>query len=630
MKGSKIFILESPNITSELLNEIKNTKNHIVVPLNYKLEDSLNNKNIKIIKEEDILNNLDYKFIDNLTLKLSGQWYKENNVNEQIVYNNIDISKSLQNELYQIFLRMNHRIILTHKLIDEYEPNYVKNFTEDFTLANLSKEICQIKEIKYEIIQKDSKEEIKNIFNKVSFSIRIFGKNKDVKVSKRSFVILKYFYEKYWDLRYFVGTIKAKKKSKIGKSVLFLDFNLVNHEDFLRYLSKKDYNLLFMNDRRPIIWNKKALDISKKIIFNKVNSIKIEAKVKNNDLYTSFEKKINKNFLNENFRIKEYDLSDHFKNLILEILKRRLPEMILKIEHIEKIIKTKKIDFVWMLDDWGESRIIVNVFQNHNIPVALFLAGSLAAIKPKDSIWPIGFAKNRVANKLILWGENDLKNCQEMGVDLTRLEIGGAPRYDNFEKREKSDDDYILILIGGFPSTGYSYFLSVSFIANFQKKITALFSSLQNFNKKIILKRHPTQGRNEILDYVKLIHNFIPEATILKEEDTIELISKASLVISVPSTSLVEAILLDKPVIFLPYIETDSGIPYSSSNAVITIKENDNITQIIHDCLFDKNTRDFLDKGRKEFIKKVFNYKNSASHKHEQIMSKMIKEKLNL
>ena len=270
MIGPSIYILESFNITSTLLSEIKSVKNHLVIPLNYKLESFLNNKDIKIIKEGELLDILDYEFIDKITLKLSREWYRENNSSEQIIYHNVDISKTLQNELYQIFLRMNHRIILMQKLIEKYEPESIKISKGDDILHNLSKQICDTKGIKYEILQINSKEQIENKFDKVSFSIRVLGKNKEIRISKKSFMILKYFYEKYWDLRYLIQMMNSKKKISIGKSVLFLDFNLILHENFLRYFSEKNYNLLFMNNRRPIIWNKESLKISKKIIFNKI------------------------------------------------------------------------------------------------------------------------------------------------------------------------------------------------------------------------------------------------------------------------------------------------------------------------------------------------------------------------
>ena len=54
-------------------------------------------------------------------------------------------------------------------------------------------------------------------------------------------------------------------------------------------------------------------------------------------------------------------------------------------------------------------------------------------------------------------------------------------------------------------------------------------------------------------------------------------------------------IILDKPIIFLPYHKNDEGRPYVSTEAVINIKDSKNINQTIHDILFvKKNLIDYI------------------------------------
>lgn len=621
MEEKVVYVLESPEIESTLIDEIKNNENYIIIPLNHNLAKFLQRQKFDVIMEEQILNLQDYELIDKTSLALSGGWYEEN-TNEKLEYHGVDISNAFQQELNQIFLRLIHRIILFERISKKFNIKLIKFFKTDVIIDSILKKILEDNKIDYQNFYCKNNENIlnQNKFEQVNFSVRIFGKNKDVQVSKKTFRVLKYFFEKYWDLRTNIQNI-SKDYNREGKnSILFVDFNLTLHENFLRYLSEKEYNLLFLNNRRTIIWNKKSLKISNEINFKKIKSLKMKSYEKNLIDFKNYKDKIEKNFLDDKFEIENHKLGDFFKKIILEILEKRLFEIISKIDEIEKLIKLEKIDFVWVLDDWGEDRILVEAFQHHRIPVFFFLSGSLAVIKLKNLVWPLPLVTERIADKLIIWGENDFQNCLEMGVQKEKIEIGGAPRYDKFNKITKSDENYILILVGGFPSTSYSYFLSTSFLLNFEKKINSVFSALKKFDKKIILKRHPTQGFNEILDYEKMILNIIPNAIVLKEADTIKLISKASLVISVPTTALEETILLDKPVILIPYLDEDEGIPYWKSGAALKIENLENISQIINDCLYDEVTREKLKDGRKNFIKKVFHNENLASKSHEDRM----------
>jgi len=381
-----------------------------------------------------------------------------------------------------------------------------------------------------------------------------------------------------------------------------------------------------MNNRRPIIWNNKSLEIAKKIRFEKIDTVgyKIE---ENEEILLNMNKLIKKYFNHDQFTFSSIELGKYFMEIILKIIKKRLPEIILKIEYYKKLIKDRKIDGVWVLDDFGDDKVAVNVFQNSNIPVGVFLAGNLTS-QWKDGICTVeSFVIDRTGDKLIIWGGNDYKNCVESKVNLEKIEIGGAPRYEKFKKIITVDNNYILILTGAFPSTAWSLFLSSSFIIEFENKVNQVFLELKKFNKKIILKRHPTQGKNEIINYEKMLLKIIPDAIVLKESNTTELISKATLVIATPSTVVEETILLNKPIILIPYIPNNNRIPYASTGAVIEINDENTIYEKIKDCLFNEKIKDELAKGRKRFIQKVFNNINSSSEQHNEIMLKLISDK---
>ena len=164
-------------------------------------------------------------------------------------------------------------------------------------------------------------------------------------------------------------------------------------------------------------------------------------------------------------------------------------------------------------------------------------------------------------------------------------------------------------------------------ILNYEKLLKNVLVEVKKFNKKVIIKRHPTQGPNEIIKMQEMFSKNLPDALILKDANTIELISKAKIIISMPSTVVEESIILDKPIILLPYLNNDNGVPYVSSGAVMTIGKSDDIYQIIQKCLYDKQTKEKLKQGRRKFLEKCFSHQNSSSKKHLEIMEKLLNNK---
>ena len=63
---------------------------------------------------------------------------------------------------------------------------------------------------------------------------------------------------------------KIQQKEKQNKTILLIDFQLINYYSFLKGLTNTNYNLIFLNSRRPIIWNRESLKISKNINLNKM------------------------------------------------------------------------------------------------------------------------------------------------------------------------------------------------------------------------------------------------------------------------------------------------------------------------------------------------------------------------
>lgn len=627
-----LYIFNSDTISKKIINQMKNQENYFVIALNIKVKKFLEKHNIKNICEKDILDFEDYEYIDETAYNISKNWCKSNQLEDVLNYHGINLGLMLQAELCQILLKYIHRIRLIGKILEKIQPKLVFTTFGDDVLNKIPYNFCISKGIKTEIFHDLSIETTVNTFEKLNFAIDVFGKTIDFNLSRKQFVKIKKLYEFYWDVRYNFSML-FKKKQEVGtNSILFLDFNLVFHDSLLECFTKNNYNFYFLNNRRPIIWNKNSLKIARKLQIKKIKTrITNEEKI-NLDfekVLNNFKTVLHENFLKENFKIDKYDFWEIFNSELYEIFKKRLREIISLINKIEHLLDSTKIDLVWVLDDWGVDKTIVKVCQNKKIPVCVLLSGSLAVNKPAEKLWFLPFARERTADKLFVWGENDKEHCIECGADLKKVEVGGAPRYDKLFSMKNNSEDYILILTQGFPATAYSQFLSTSLILDFEKLLEKTFCEVKKFNKKIIVKRHPTQGLHEKIDITGMISRIIPEAIVYKNADTLDLISKASLIISVRSTVVDESIILDKPIILLEYLKVNNGKPYASTDAVIPVYNPEQIHQAIHDCLFDNDTKLKLKDGRKKFLEQTFSFQGVASERHVDFTTKLLNNKNN-
>ncbi len=624
-----LYILEN-SITKKLENEIKNNKNCSVLTLDFELKKNLEKIGIKTIDEQDFLNFDDYEEIDNHTLNFSRNWFTGKKIENILEYNNINIGLMLQNELYQNIIKYVHRIKLIEKILYKINPEKVLTIFSNDIMGKIPQKVCLSNNFNTKIIPNYSNLKNKNKFDQVNFSIKILGKNKDIIISKKQFTYIKKIFEFYWDIRSNLMNSKINKSKSKGKSILFLDFNLMWHKSFLELLNGKNYKLMFLNNRRPIIWDFNSLNIAKQFPIIKINLPKIEKEIQKEytELIHKFKKNICEIEMTAFFRFSNFDFWEIFKPELEKIIENRTKNIMILIKKMKKFLENEKIDVVWTLDDWGDDRIIVEICKQYKIPICNLLSGSMSVQKPDGRRWILpGLVGERFADKLCIWGENDKKNCEEANVNMEKIVIGGAPRYDKLFFKQKIDNDYILILTGGFPSTANSYFLSTSMILNFEKLLENTLMEVKKFRKKVIIKRHPTQGSTEIINLNKMFSRILPDAIILKDANTIELISKATLIISMQSTVVEESIILDKPIILLPYLKNDDGLPYVSCGAVIEVDKSEKIFQAIHDCLYDDSTKEKLKIGRKSFLDKVFSFQGSSSKKHLQVMEDLLNMK---
>ena len=372
---TKVYFLDHIPKNIEILKE----KHCKIFPLNFEVEKYLRSKKIIPTDTSNWVNWEDFMFIDTTAIDIPMKWGLMKHLQKNLDFRGINLSLLIEKELFLSILPLIHRIILIDKIIENINPKIAvigKN-NETYFGKILKKILKENKiEIEYVDIKKTTKQNFKG--DKISFGVDFFGKTIDISLKRKYFFILKDLVEKYWDIKFKINQFKKQQKQKHDKTILLIDFQLINYYSFLKGLSNQKYNLIFLNSRRPIIWNQESFEISKDIDLKKIHLNK------NNDFKES-EKRVSeiKQYLDEIqdetiFCIKKYNFSDIFKPMILKLIEKRISEIIMTISNFEEKLKVQNIDMVLTLDDSQlfERSIIFNC-KKKDIPVIMIQNGDI-------------------------------------------------------------------------------------------------------------------------------------------------------------------------------------------------------------------------------------------------------------
>ena len=372
---TKIFFLDEIPKNIQILDQ----KNCKIFPLNFKVEKYLISKKIIPTDTSKWVNWEDFMFIDTTAIDIPMKWGLMKHLQKNLDFRGVNLSLLIEKELFLSILPLIHRIVLIDKIIENVNPRIAVIDRNDNTyFGKILKTILKTNNIKIEHI--DVKKTIEQGFigDKISFGVDFLGKTIDISLKRKYFFILKDLVEKYWDVKFKINQFKNQQKQKHDKTILLLDFQLINYYSFLKGLSNENYNLIFLNSRRPAIWNQESFRISRNINLKKMYLDKKKD-------YKESKKKILeiKQYLDaiqeeSIFCIKKYNFSDMFKPMILKLMEKRILEIIMTISSFEEKLKTQNIDMVLTLDDSQlfERSIIFNCKKN-NIPVIMIQNGDI-------------------------------------------------------------------------------------------------------------------------------------------------------------------------------------------------------------------------------------------------------------
>lgn len=623
MKTKSLFLLTENDINSKTVKKIQITKNSTVIPLTFKTIELLEEQKIKFELFDKFLSPKDYEMIDNQVYEIGRTWYEHGYLKQIFDYDGVNIAKTIESELTSSLLKFGHRICLLKKIFSEIKPNIVYVSETTKSISKIPRLFLKDYEFKIENLSSESYEKNFGHDNYViGFDMK--GKNVDITLSRKNFYRIKKYYELFWKYCYKLSSKQVKRKA--GSKILLLDFNLITNKSTLNNLSNSEFDILLANTRRPIIWNYESLNIAKKINFQNIqlNLNKHDNHSKISEILNKFEifSKENDFFLKK-FMINDTSFWEIFKNDFIKFCEERFKEILSFIDSLNEVLNKKNIKLLITLDDAQQiGRAATILCKNRNIQTMLLRNTDINIFQDGKRNWEIFHLKKIYSDKFAIYGELSKKICLDHNIDPEKLVMTGNPRYDELFGREtKGDKDNILITLSGIASTAWTTFYSIPLVLKYEKMFRQVLISLAKLDKKVTIKVHPTQ--DSIINVQKITNEILPNATILKNANTYDLISRSDVVITPPSSVITEALIMDKPVFLFKFLENDSGIPYEKYDAVVATEDEDKIDSKINQILFDQEIRKKLEIGRKKFLKYALEYHDDSSEKVIELIRKM-------
>ncbi len=578
--GSKVF---SFNIQTHKLLESKNVEHAIAE--NY-------------LTENDRLKIFDHTVY-------CWKWHKENSVLKELEFDGINLLSILDTaEFHNLVVNELHNFLIIKRIIEKEKPD--KMIASDH-FATIIRTFVNTREVELEAFSKTMHEYIVS-WDKILIRFNIGKIPISIPISRSTYTKTKNFVESLISAIFRLGFKQNKKKT-----ILFLEFNPIQYSELIKHLSKLNKNIVFFNMRRSAIWNFKSTRLLRnhkcKIITQ--NILNREEKNKIISLTDYYLKKIDwiwshNDFSEKNFLIENYSFWPLIEQPLKKIYKKRLLDYIQLIITAKKIFENYNVSCIISLNAMGETEKAVFQTNKNNIS-SIMLQHAFTNYIKELTRYDV-FDTSVFQDKIALWGQLQKKHLVEnRHIPDDKIIVVGSPRHDSFFKidiRINNESQKTIVI------TTQNMELSNTLVdTNTYIRLESLFKTIFAILKKlpnvrVIVKLHPAQDPgNEYLK--KLIYEMDSTILIYQTTPIIEVIKSADIIINInselfPSTTMLEGLILNKPILNIVTTDKCYEFDFIKQNAVLSISDKDDLEKSINDIVLnDKLRLELANRGRK-------------------------------
>lgn len=609
----KILLVEG-EIDFETIQLENLEESYNVISFDYFAHKSLNEKKIPHKKIEEFFEKKDIEKMDYFSLKLATNWYNNESIQKNLIFENLNLGTLIESELTSYFLKVIKRIYGIKKVLEFEKPNKIFSYSLTSYLKTLEKNE------NFELISLKNNVDTELFFDKIAIPINLRFKKTQMKISRKNYFYLKKHLENFL---YNLVQIKPKKKDLFQKkSILLLDFHTKMYKDFFQSFTDSKYNILIFNQKKPAIWDFESLKIIKnskcKVItrydfenekIKKMIKKEQEKMMKNLQLVLNDEKVLRGifSFNEESF----WDIiNEEFSKMIIE----RFLESVERLCLLKSMFQEIKIKHII---DWAhvgtEEKEISHFAKLDNITVSCLQHGIMTLNSIFEKYHPIMPVLPSNDSRMLVWGKTMESYLLEHNVNKDKIKIVGSPRHDVFFKNNLSVKNSKNVLITS--NLFFHHNFNGIDTDTFERYVIFLEKILKNLklrnDKNAIIKLHTSEQFN----IKPIIEKIDPNIPIYQHEDLLPLMESCDSMISLNySTVLLDALILKKPtMVILPERQNFEEEEIIKRKAVLPISELFDVESKLNDFLDNNNLRNSLVKNGGKFIDDYFSYQGKSS-----------------
>ena len=624
MNSSKnIFLLDSQINFSEI--NYSNNRDSQIITFDFDSHDALEKKSIPHLISDTLLSKKELLGIRNNAFLLSD-WYKEETIEKNIEYENVNLGSLIQAEFINILVNYSKRFLECLNIIRKFGAN------ENYHCSGLTYEIMKYLSAKVEKINDSSDDSLFFPLDLLKIKIKIGIKNHstELEISQNFFKKLKKFTEK--------SSIFFSNKNTdfTQKNILISEFNTISYQSLFSKIPESKLNFIFFNRRQPTVWNTKTFSLIKKsgvIIENADTLMNSEMKKKIKNDKKNIEIKINNMFKNADFFNSFFSINGNsfwisFSSHFITYFKKRALEFIKEIQLAKELLNKFHFSFILLHSEVGPNeKILLQLAKLKKITIFLLQHGLINdSVESYDHNVYTGVIPIE-SDHAIVWGKVYEDYFKQIGIPEEKIHAIGTPIFDNLKTLNSIDsgEDYVLLATSG-PTKEVAVDLAIENIEKNIATIKKIAETVVSHNKKLIVKLHPSPDE---YDPSKILRKINPEIEIIKTGNIGELIKKCSLFIVIDvSTSIIDAHLLGKPVISVAVWRTssiavkaaktsayESGHSYSGTGLPTVLENNScaladisSFEKIFHKMIHDDEFRNKIIKNANTSIQKHMSF----------------------
>ena len=553
----KIILVDSTSNFENIKNFFKKGNNLSIISFDYKSHKKLENGNIPHQISDDYITDLQCKTIQDYVYKFT-YWYFEKDFSKFLEYREINLGRLFQDELLNFFVRF-------LKKFKEIEIIFASNQNKEFLAENELFDIIQFFTNSTLNLQKSTKKFHSFPHEEMRVNLKIAGYEKSLFLSRDRYLKLKKLSD-FLINKMFNPKITDNTKTKI----LFAEYNTERYKELFLKSKKFNAEIFFYGKRRPAFWNGSTLKTIRnskcKIITNHLiydNVAKHEEKLGIKKMRTQLSELWKKNSsLEKFFTFGDFEVFTLIKPVLVELIENRLSHTIHEIELVNRMFQKIRFDFSVIINELGFSEQIISCLsKTHKVKCIHMQEGfHWDTIAAHANLTSQG-AYLHDADTLAVWGDIDRSiSIENGGIPSNKVRIIGAPRYDNLFNSETKKQDYILLASSGDPQPEEVNGIRINKIEEYLTDILQISKIVRELDEEVFIKLHPSP--TQLMDLVELGKKIDPKITIVSHGEITSLLPSAKLVISIGiSSAIIEALILKKPVIFIPGIDYNWGDP---------------------------------------------------------------------